>query len=129
MRPVTRAILHHSAGPASATVAAVRRYHTVERGYSDIGYHLIIRDDPVEGWILEPGRPQEKAGAHCLGHNADSVGVCIFGDYTDRPPPAGAQALLALVQTLLREKYPGITFHRHSELGRTVCPGRAVWPT
>ena len=75
MRPIRRAILHHSAGPDDATVESVRRYHREVRVYADIGYHWIIGRD---GSML-PGRPETEIGAHTVGRNSGTIGICLIG--------------------------------------------------
>ena len=75
-------------------VAEIRRWHTDPkpkgRGWSDIGYHYVIKRDGT----LQLGRPLERAGAHVRGQNKHSVGICLVGgmdkrtgkavnDYTD----------------------------------------------
>jgi len=58
-------------------VDEVRRWHTQGRGWSDVGYHYLI---DLDGTVVE-GRPIEKAGAHVKGHNANSVGISLFGGH------------------------------------------------
>ena len=61
------------------TAAQIRKYHTDPKphgkGWSDIGYHAIIRTDGV----VEQGRPDDKQGAHVYGHNSDNLGVALVG--------------------------------------------------
>jgi hypothetical protein len=47
----------------------------MNRGWSDIGYHLGI-DYEADIHIL---RPINKSGAHCKGHNRHSIGICVLG--------------------------------------------------
>lgn len=56
------------------SVADIRQWH-LQRGFNDIGYHYVVyRDGSVH-----IGRPLRQVGAHCLGHNAHSVGICYIG--------------------------------------------------
>ena len=81
MRKIKRVIVHCSYTSASMDIglAEIKQWHTRKppkgRGWKDIGYHFIIRRDAT----LENGRAIEKVGAHTLGENADSVGVCLVG--------------------------------------------------
>lgn len=45
------------------------------RGWSDIGYHFVIKRDGT----LEPGRALDRAGAHVKGLNNRSWGICMVG--------------------------------------------------
>lgn len=132
MRPIRRIIVHHTASPSTTTVEEIRRWHTAPapagRGWSDVGYHLVVREGPGGIWLVEAGRPVEEVGAHDEGQNADSIGVAIAGDYTRATvAPAAWELLVGLVAGLLRQH--GLTAdalegHREHEGKRgTACPG------
>jgi len=69
-------ILHCSATRAGQryTFRQCRQDHRA-RGYKDIGYHYYVSRD---GQVHE-GRPLWQQGAHCLGHNRHSIGICYEG--------------------------------------------------
>lgn len=46
-----------------------------KRGFKEIGYHIVIL---LNGEIRK-GRDIEEIGAHCLGENLDSIGICYIG--------------------------------------------------
>jgi N-acetylmuramoyl-L-alanine amidase len=141
MRQINRLILHCTATRpdfmAGATtdqrVAEIKRWHTAKppngNGWSDIGYHFLIdRDGSVR-----QGRPVEKIGAHVAGHNADSIGISLFGGHgsaaTDRfednftkAQDEALQALLAQLQGM----WPKATIHGHNEYAAKACPGFTV---
>lgn len=135
MRPINRIIVHHSAGPDTATVESIRRFHTASpptgRGWKDIGYHYVVRrDERHGGWLVEAGRPVAEEGAHDQDQNFDSIGVCVLGSY--RPgtlPPAQAWWLLVGLVAGLRLKYgidlEGVEGHCEHEPASTPtrCPG------
>lgn len=67
-------------------------------------------------------------GAHCLGHNYESIGVCyvggldrVTGKPKDTRTAAQRSALRRLVEQL-RERYPGATVHGHREFAAKACP-------
>ena len=76
MREIKSIILHCSATPEGKdfTVADITRWHK-ERGFRTIGYHYVVYRDGT----VHKGRPVEQIGAHCEGHNKDSIGVCYIG--------------------------------------------------
>jgi len=76
MRDIDKIIVHCTATPEGrhTTVEDVRRWH-LDRGWSDIGYHFLIYLDGS----LHEGRPIEKTGAHCKGHNKGSIGIAYVG--------------------------------------------------
>ena len=67
-------VLHHRAGDGDAE--GIHKLHK-DRGYSGIGYHFYVRKD---GKIYQ-GRPIETVGAHTLGANQKSIGICFEGDF------------------------------------------------
>lgn len=70
-------VIHCSDTRPSQDVGAdtIRKWHTEERGWLDIGYHLVIRRDGS----VEQGRPLNMIGAHVEGHNSESVSICLVG--------------------------------------------------
>jgi N-acetylmuramoyl-L-alanine amidase len=52
-------------------------------GWSDIGYHAVIRRDGR----IEYGRPPGSMGAHVAGENAGNLGICLVGGITDGGKP------------------------------------------
>jgi len=75
-REIDTLVVHCSATTADMDIGAeeIRKWH-LERGWSDIGYHYVIRRDGT----LEHGRPEGKIGAHARGFNSRSLGVCLVG--------------------------------------------------
>ena len=135
MRTIRRIIVHHSAGPDDETIAAIRAFHTAAppkgRGWSDIGYHLVLRRAPELGgaWTVNAGRALALEGAHDAGQNTDSIGVCICGDYSQAAVPWGAWLVLVGTVAALCKQY-GLTStavegHREHEPATTptACPG------
>ena len=124
-RPVDRVFLHCSASdrPEHDNVATMRNWH-LARGWSDVGYHFVIR----RSGEIETGRPIEKAGAHAAGHNIASVGVCVVGGKAR----AGRQpcnftarqwaSLAALVDTLKRDHPTIESVIGHNDVSSKTCP-------
>ena len=125
MRQVKQIIIHCSCTPAGRNIGAttIRGWHK-EKGFNDIGYHYVIRLDGT----IEEGRPIEQIGAHCQGHNRNSIGICyIGGTETDCKTPKDTrttqqrEALQQLCKQLKAE-YPNATIHGHSEFANKACP-------
>jgi len=76
MRPINKIVVHCSATKADRNIgeAEITQWHK-EKGWSDIGYHFVIR----RNGLRENGRPIEIAGAHVAGHNTGSIGICMVG--------------------------------------------------
>lgn len=77
VRPATNLLVVHCAATKARMdigAAEIRRWHK-EKGWADIGYHYVIRRNGV----LEVGRDESTVGAHAVGHNARSIGICLVG--------------------------------------------------
>ena len=118
MRNINKIIVHCSATPEGKafSVDDIRRWH-LKRGFADIGYHFVIYLDGS----VHVGRPLAKAGAHCKGHNAHSVGVCYIGGceaHSQKPKDTRTEeqkrSLVRLI-TELRQQFPNASVHGHSE--------------
>lgn len=124
MRTINEIILHCSATQESRdyTVADIERWHK-QRGFKMIGYHYVVYRDGS----IHQGRPLEMVGAHCTGHNAQSIGICYIGglDAAGRPKDTRTaqqrEALRSLVRAL-QQQYPLATVHGHREFANKACP-------
>ena len=125
MRRINLLIVHCSATAEhkSFTVADIDRWHR-QRGFDCIGYHYVIYLDGS----IHTGRPIEKIGAHCKGHNADSIGICYIGGLAadgktpkDTRTAAQKSSLLALLRQL-RAQFPNAAIHSHKDYAAKACP-------
>lgn len=120
-------IIHHSLTADSGTVSwgAIRRYHVETNGWSDIGYHAGVELVGDHQEILI-GRLWDVEGAHVAGHNDDSLGLCLVGNFDEAEPPSNQlDAAAALVRFWMdlydipaTEVYP----HHHFNADKS-CPG------
>lgn len=104
-------------------VDTIRSWHVDGNGWSDIGYHDVIRRDGT----IESGRPHEKTGAHAAGFNSDSIGVCLVGGMDKFGKPDANFTLrqymsLKLYWDQMREKYPDIELKAHRDVSDKDCP-------
>jgi hypothetical protein len=78
MREIKKVILHCSASslPEHDNVESIRKWHVEENGWKDIGYHFVI----TRNGDVHKCRDIKDVGAHCIGHNLDSVGICLTGE-------------------------------------------------
>ena len=111
-------ILHHAA--ANCSVQAMHGYHRDVNGWDGIGYHYYVRKD---GSVWR-GRPEDTIGAHTIGYNYSSIGICFEGNF-ERETMSAEQ--LAAGRELLADilsRYPGIEISGHRDKDATVCPGK-----
>jgi hypothetical protein len=101
---ILQAHIHHSAsgnGYSQAQVPALIRsfykYHTHSLGWSDIAYNFLVDSF---GSIWEGrygGIDQPVRGAHTLGFNASSTGICVIGNYDSAQPTQATLSSLSAV--------------------------------
>lgn len=124
MRNINLIIVHCSATPEGRNVAVADfdRWHR-ERGFDGIGYHYVVY---IDGSVHE-GRPLNKVGAHCKGHNAHSIGICYIGGVDLNGKPKDTRTLAqkdALVNLLMRLKrrFPKAVIRGHRDFAAKACP-------
>ncbi len=115
--------MHCSATEAGRDFDAedIRTWHKA-RGWSDIGYHYVIKLDGT----IEAGRPVDRVGAHTKGHNEDSVGVCYIGGLKDGKPFDTMSEIqeIAFIELVfsLRNVFGWMPIHGHNEYAAKACP-------
>lgn len=121
---IKQAIVHCTYTPAGLNIGAkeIRQWH-LKRGWRDIGYHVVIRRDK----IVEPGRPFFEVGAHCKGHNLDSIGIALVGGMSDNQLPVfnfteTQMLMLGSYIRYLRVIIPGLEVHGHNWYSQKECP-------
>ena len=124
-RIIKEIIVHCTATPEGRieTVESVRNMHKA-KGWSDIGYHYLIG---LNGECWE-GRNVNLIGAHCEGHNSNSIGVCYVGGVDKKMQAKDTRtekqkyALVALLKDL-RKLYPKANIYGHHDFNKGKrCP-------
>ena len=127
MRSINKIIVHCSATREGQDVSAetIKRWHVDGRGWSDIGYHYVIS---LDGQI-EIGRPIIKSGAHTLGQNRNSIGICYIGGVeVDGKTPKDTRteeqkkSLTNLIITLKSIYGEDVNIHGHRDFSNKACP-------
>ena len=124
MRDIKKIIVHCSATKEGKAfnVADITRWHK-QRGFATIGYHWVVLLDGT----IQQGRAEMTMGAHCKGHNANSIGICYIGGLDengkskDTRTPEQKKSLLELLKRLKKD-YPNATIHGHREFANKDCP-------
>jgi N-acetylmuramoyl-L-alanine amidase len=119
------------------TVSQIDQWHR-NRGFKMIGYHYVVR----LGGAIEKGRNESDIGAHTLGLNSMSIGICFSGNGDFHPwTPEQTSAGLNLIRTLM-QKYSIPIDHviGHREVNKLIeqgilqakyrtsksCPGKMI---
>ena len=118
-------IVHCSATRPSANlgVREIRQMHR-DRGFSDIGYHFVIKRDGT----VETGRELNAMGAHCKGLNDVSLGICLVGGVDNNLKPEAnfteeqMSSLIELLIDLQNTHYPHTDIRGHHDFANKACP-------
>jgi N-acetylmuramoyl-L-alanine amidase len=134
MKP--RAIVIHESASRFGDAALIRQWHK-SKGWSDIGYHAVILNgrrgyasayNPKLDGKIEPGRPENKTGAHCAagGMNNKALGVCLVGipGHDGYPTKAQIAALVHYCAVKCRQynvPVSAITQHSTHDKSKPLC--------
>lgn len=124
MQAIKRIVIHHSATSVTATAEQFARYHVDHHGWPGIGYHFVVTANGEIQYVND----------HTLitygvaDQNANSVHICLVGDFTSTPPPAAqlqaARRLIDNYHLAMGQVYPVVG---HRDIGDSSCPGD-TWP-
>jgi N-acetylmuramoyl-L-alanine amidase len=124
---VKKLIIHHSLTKDGQVVdwTAIRKYHIETNGWVDIGYHIGV-ELVGDKYVIQKGREEYIIGAHTLGMNDKSLGICVVGNYDLAEPPEAALNLLAELCADICRRYrltsDDIETH-HKYAAYKTCPG------
>jgi hypothetical protein len=155
--PVRGIVLHHTVTPTgerdvARSVRSICHFHAIERGWGDIGYHLMIDEagsvyEGRHGTLAAQRRGEGILGAPTSGFNRGSIGIALLGTLSERDATPSARASLEAVLTWLAAlhgidpaatvTWPRIgparltasTICAHRDLAATACPGDAFSAT
>lgn len=122
---IKRIIIHHTATPSNISVERIAEFQVTNRELPGIAYHFCVTDS---GEVYQT-QYLETVAAHAGKNSADSVGVCLIGNFTDSPPTTlQLNATAALIAQLAKQLGLGIdNIFGYSEIVVTQSPG-ATWP-
>ena len=128
MNKPTVFILHHSASPATTKVGDIDRWHTARwpnfisrRGYR-VGYHYVIEAD---GTTIQT-RDHDEEGAHVIGMNRSSIGICIVGNFNLTEPTKEQLTAWYGLHAKLKKEFGDLPIRPHRAYARTDCFGKKL---
>lgn len=119
MRNINKIIVHCSDSDIEAhqDISVIDYWHR-ERGFAMVGYHYFITWDGT----IQKGRDLERVGAHCVGQNADSIGICLGGRHKfTKVQFTTLKALLFDLITRFNLRTTDVYPHNHFDKKKT-CP-------
>ena len=127
MNKPNKIIIHCSATQEGKNFKAddIDKWHK-QRGFKKIGYHYVIDLDGT----IEKGRDETENGAHTVGHNTSSIGICYIGGLAkdgktpkDTRTPQQKAAMYKLVDELMKKyNIPLNKVYGHYQFANKACP-------
>ncbi len=101
------------------TVDDLKKWHVVENGWDDIGYHYFIKFDGS----IHQCRSEKYQGAHCKTVNDKSLAICLEGgfDGVDNFTMSQKKSLFDLIQDR-KLAHPNAAVVGHSHFDYKACP-------
>lgn len=97
----------------------------VLKPWADIGYHwgLELINNKL---VFQRGRSLTQSGAHCIGMNNQSIGICCVGNFDKCQPSEAMYFNCAQLCCLMIKQFPAITpweIYPHKKFAIKTCPG------
>jgi len=128
MNKPTVVISHHAVSNSNHTVADVDDWHAARwpgfvstLGYH-VGYHYVIE---LDGTVTQTRRHTEE-GAHTIGMNTKSIGVCFMGNFDEHMPTPNQIEAWGKLYGDLRKEYPEIPTLPHRAYANKSCHGKLL---
>lgn len=112
-------IIFHHAAIKNITVRKIDELHK-NKGWAGIGYHYFISKD---GTIYQ-GRPELAEGAHTIGKNKESIGICVEGNLEEEEITLNQILSLEKLSIYLCLRYDIKDMLQHKDFSNTLCPGK-----
>lgn len=114
-----KTIIFHHAAINSITAKEVNKLHQ-DKGWNGIGYHYFISKDG----IIYEGRPENAEGAHTIGKNRSSIGICVEGNLEEEEITTEQVKALEDLAVYICLKYDIKEIAGHRDFSNTLCPGK-----
>lgn len=123
-RPIKYFIVHCAFTKPSMDIGAkdIDRWHK-KKGWKGIGYNIFYRRNGES----EIGRSLEISGAHTLGFNNNSIGVCYAGGMSESGKVEDnitTEQMAAILDDFREAQkiHPGIQIGGHNQFNAKACP-------
>lgn len=120
-KTTNRIVVHHSLSKKDEDISTITEWHK-KRKMKTCGYHYYIKKDGTN----QEGRQFSLIGAHALGKNKDSIGICLSGDFrTEEPTMEQLKKLIMIIRMCnsIYGKKLAIEPHRKNH---NACPGKKM---
>lgn len=125
-------IIHHGGGTnaqplldtSNQTAQIYEAYH-LSKGWDGLGYQYVIHKN---GDIWK-GRPEHRNGAHTVGYNEKSIGICLTGNFDATMPTAQQIVSLTNLMKDVMTRYTIKDIVPHRKFANKTCYGKNLSDT
>lgn len=126
----TKIILHHTAVSYDKNPdqwQATNNYHKSKWNFkSSLGFYAGYHYEISKAGVVRQARRENEQGAHTVGQNGTSIGICLDGDFDkELPTLLQEQSLKKLLKEIIA-RYPGIVIKYHRNFASKTCPGKRI---
>lgn len=119
-------IIHHGAG--SLNFEQVNEYHKGKWGFqSSLGYYIGYQYFISYSGRVYQGRSDTEEGAHTIGYNKCSIGICLQGDFSKEQMTEGQLTALEKLVAEKKLRYNIGVVNGHRDFSNTSCPGQNLY--
>jgi len=128
----TQIFVHHSGG-TDANPLADTSEHTAKgmelwhlgKGWDGLGYHYVIHKNG-DVWR---GRPEHRNGAHAVGYNTKSIGICLAGNFDATLPTQAQIESLKELMLEVKSRHDISAIRPHRSVANKTCYGNRLGDT
>jgi N-acetyl-anhydromuramyl-L-alanine amidase AmpD len=115
-------VVHHSA-TSSGDPWSYAKYHVEKNDWPGIGYHYVIQPD---GTIYQTN-DLDTVSYHTSGENANSIGICLTGNFdVQKPSFKQLESLIWLIRDLNQYLGRRLQIQGHNQYSAKSCPGNNI---
>jgi len=123
----TKIIVHHAAGWLD--FEGVNNYHKQKWGFkSSLGFYIGYTYFIDRQGVVHQGRADNEEGAHTLGQNKQSIGICLMGNGEEKDFTSEQYQSLSDLLNKKKSEY-GISNSQifgHNNFSNTLCPSKRL---
>ena len=119
-------IVHHTAGPAEQTFEIINSYHKQKFNLrSSLGFYIGYQYFIDKLGKVTQGRADTDEGAHTIGMNNSSIGICLAGNFDlNMPTPKQVESLRELLKVLCAKySIAPVNIFPHRKFTQKTCYG------
>lgn len=106
---------------------ATNNYHKAKWNFkSSLGYYAGYHYEIAADGTIRQARSDNEAGAHTIGHNFDSIGISLDGNFDIEMPTPDQEKSLKELLLKLKAKYPAAKIAFHRQFANKTCPGKLI---